>query len=94
MKKFLLIYNIRDCDPTLPCTFFLMASSKNKAFLNTGPPSSPGKDVSLLEQMVIHPTEGFLSFTGFFLSPKSAFNQVLTGCQLRVRAIYTNGLVT
>lgn len=67
MKKVLLIYNIRACnsDPTLPSIFFffLITSSKNKAFLNTGPPSSLGKDVSLLKQMMIHPSEGSLSST-------------------------------
>lgn len=73
--------------------FFFMSSSKNKAFLSTGPPSSPGKDVSLLEQVVIHPSEGFLSSAGLFLSSESAFNQLLTGCQLRMRAIYTKALV-
>ena len=66
MKKVLLIYNIRACnsDPTLPSIFLgEMTSSKNKAFLNTGPPSSPGKDVSLLKQMMIHPSEGSFSST-------------------------------
>lgn len=66
MKKVLLIYNIRACnsDPTLPSIFFLeMTSSKNKVFLNTGRPSSPGKDVSLLKQMMIHPGEDSLSST-------------------------------
>lgn len=69
MKKVLLIYSIRACnsDPTLPSIwfgfFFEITSSKNKAFLNTGPPSSPGKDVSLLKQMMIHPSEGSLSST-------------------------------
>lgn len=44
-----------------------MTSSQNKRFLNTGPPSSPGEDVSLLKQM-IHPSEGSF-FRSFFVLP-------------------------
>lgn len=79
--------------PFLVFFFFEMTSSKNKAFLNTSPPSSPGKDVSPLKQMMIHPSEGSLSSTSIFLSLKSAFNQLLTRHQLTVRVIYANGLV-